>query len=169
MNPVRVELDLDELLVSSGPEEGVSLAGLIIEKAGALALASVEAEVMREVRDSVKSITREEIRDAVAPLLDDAIAGAVTPTNSWGEPTGEVVTLRDAILKEAREQLKGKAEVRGGGRGNLSVVQEFIRQEVSKAVAEDLQTVLAEARAEVRAAVVADAAQMIEAAAARLR
>jgi hypothetical protein len=164
-SPMTVTIELDALYID---DNGTTLADLIIREAGRQALEQVEKEAKQEVGMNVRSITREQITLAVTPLIAEAIGGSVQLTNALGESRGEPVTLRKAIVDEATKQLRD-ASANSRSDRKRTVVQEFIQQEVTRSIQEDLKKVMDEARAEVKAAVTEQAAEMITSAAARLR
>ncbi len=106
-------------------------------------------EVYR-VRESV-------IRELVTPVITEAIEKSVQKTNTYGEPIGPAVSLREVIVDEAKKMLSTRGDY---GRGD-SLVQKVIKDAVGSALRNELATVLKEEKDKVVAAVRAQAATLI--------
>jgi hypothetical protein len=170
--PTKIELELsfDDYLVrfrgydSEGEalESPQTIEDLIIDiAAGKLVQHAVNSQQSGwdSIRDRVKNITAEEIRARVVPLIEDALSKGFQQTNSYGEPTGKVTTLREVIVAEAQAYLTKPADSYGRDKG--TVIQQFIRTEVAKAVKDELDEALKQARADVLGAVRSQAATLI--------
>lgn len=157
---IVVEIDLGSLVLSHG-EEGEMLADLIVRQAAKEMLA--QAAKGTGYRDAlsrrVEAIRDAEILAAVRPLVEQAMSESLQPTNSFGQAKGEPVTLAEVIVKKAIAALQVRSD-RGRG-GTASVLEQFIEQEVHRALKADLAAAFQEGRAAVLAAVRDEAAQVI--------
>ncbi len=131
---------------------------------GEVVAARVTAELTKDesypgLRKQFLAIRDEEIREAVKPIVEQVILAPVQRTNEYGEATGETTTLRALVVAETKKVLALKAD--SYGRGSETVLQKFVRDEISAAFKKELAEVLAEEKAKVVAAVRAKAADLI--------
>jgi hypothetical protein len=94
----------------------------------------------------VTDIRKEVIRDAIRPAVEEAIAAPIRRTNTWGDPVGETVTtLREVIVKEAREVINAKdPNDYRGDKGTF--LERTVRAEVAKAMHDEIVAEVAKAR-----------------------
>ncbi len=118
---------------------------------------SAERDVYGELRRRVAEIRDEEIRAALVPALTDALNASVRRTNTYGEPTGPEVTMREVITDEAKKMLTARSDY---GRGE-TFTQKVIKDAVGSALRNELAAVINEEKAKVVAAVRAQAATII--------
>lgn len=105
-------------------------------------------------------IRDEEIREAVKPIVTEAIGAPIQKTNTYGEATGPATSIRELIIAEATNLLGRKVD--DGYRSNgETVLQKFVREQITAAFAKELAGVVAEEKAKVVAAVRAKAADLI--------
>lgn len=167
---INLELDLNDPLY----EDGTSLRDLIVKRASAQLLEHVQKEgnAWPTLRGRVEKMRDDEIRAALLPVIGQAVAEAVQPTNTFGEPRGEPVTLRGLIVKEAREQLKQSGRDRrhpSSDRRGATLLEHVIAHEVEGALGKELRAELEAAKADVKVAVREKGAEVIaEAIAGRL-
>lgn len=114
-------------------------------------------EGYRTLKQQVLDRRDEEVREQVKPVVAAAIAASVQPTNTFGQPIGDPVSLTDLIVKEAREALTKRADY---GRGP-TLLEKVVAEAVDKAIRKELTDVIAEEKAKVVAAVRAKAAELI--------
>lgn len=117
----------------------------------------MDADVRRDIRKAIQARVEAVVADAVG----DAVTGEIRKTNEWGESVGPVTTMRDMIIKEAKDFLAKPADNYARDKGTKAQV--LIRAEVDKAIKEDLDGALKAARAEVTALLKAKAADAIAA------
>lgn len=110
--------------------------------------------------DQVIDIRREVIKDAVVPMIEEAVKKQYQRTDSWGERTGEPVTLRDTILKEADKILKQPVDSYNRGQGTL--IQKIIREEVMAAFSNEIRDAVKLARKQVAGEVGQQVATAVE-------
>lgn len=154
---LTLEIDLSELWAEGTAGEAIvgRAADLLLRRSG-------------EPRDSlarrVQQITDAEIRAQVAPAIGEAIEKALQPTNSFGEPKGEPLTLRQVIVNQAVEQLKApdRSHQRGfDARHNGTVLEKIIAEAVASTLTRELQGAIEEAKREVVATIRAKGAEVI--------
>jgi hypothetical protein len=158
--PVTVSLNVASIVdaVTSYSYDGYSdqvhpdgrLAHLVIERVAALL-------VDRLLDDTLKAA----VRDAVAAQVDEAVRARldepIVPVDRWGSSAGQAVTLREQIGKAVEEW----PTIRSGSNGDKNKLSEWIKEHVDKAVREDLNGTLREARDEVVGTLKARAAEIL--------
>lgn len=141
--------------------EGMSISGAIIESA-ARRLLDENREIGALIRDRAKAITDEELRALIVPMLGTALTGAVQPTNRYGEPKGEPMTLREHIVGRADAYMKEidpDSRHRDGPRKTR--IEAYIDKAIAAAIQTDMKGAMDEARKEVVAKVKDSAAAVI--------
>lgn len=101
-------------------------------------------EEFRELRKKVTAIRDEMIREKLEPVLAEAMSTPIQKTNWMGEPTGDVMTMRELIVDAARDVVSKPDR---SGRNQASWVQNFIYDEVRKMFEKELKQELADAKA----------------------
>ena len=115
----------------------------------------------RGLAGRVRDILNSEIESRVQPLVEEALNQPMLKTNVYGEPTtGTQTTLREEIVRIARAHLTSKNNDSYHNPGK-TVVEAFIASEVKKVVDNELKEALAQAKAEVSAAVKDHAADLL--------
>lgn len=109
------------------------------------------------LRTAVREVRTELIREALAPIVAAAVAAPVQKTNTYGEPAGSAVTLREVIIDEVKKYLDEPADNYHRNRGSRFKVA--LRDEVDKAFRAEMRAELAGARKAVKDRVVAIAAE----------
>lgn len=74
---------------------------------------SVRENIKAKVEAAVKAEIDEGIKGKVDAILEEMISKGVPKTNNWGEPTGEMVSVRDSIIQQADRFMKEKVNSRG--------------------------------------------------------
>lgn len=64
---------------------------------------SICADVERETKKEAKALVSSRIAESVSQLVSDVISNPVQPTNCYGEPKGEPITLREEIIRHTTE------------------------------------------------------------------
>lgn len=105
----------------------------------------------------VTDLRAEVIREHLTPIVRAAITGTVQPTNRFGEPAGQPVSMRETIVAEARQVLLAKVTRNGNpaapyDRDAEPYITRLIRQQVQAVFADELKTALDEAKTELREA-----------------
>lgn len=111
------------------------------------------------LRERVRQIREDEIRAQLRPIIEAALEAPVQKTNSYGAPTGDLVSLTELVIKEVQAYLKRPTDSYDRNRG--TVVQKFIREAVDSAIKKELADAIADEKAKVVAAVRAKAAELI--------
>lgn len=131
-------------------------------------LMTTAAELLiRDIRDDVRQAVAEQVKAQVGDVVRETLENGVRKTNTWGEPTGEVTTLRDMIAAEANAFLT-KSVSRGYNNGSETQVQAYIRESVDRQIKKELQAAVDSAKKQVTAAVKDQAAQVITETVARM-
>lgn len=124
--------------------EDITLGSLVAQE---VASEFKQTEGWDGIRKRFQNLRDEEIRAQVAPIIAEAIHTPVVRTNVYGEPTGESTTLRELVVKEAREALTRRED--RYGRDNTTNLQKVIRAEVQAAFVKEVAAVVKEVRAQV--------------------
>lgn len=93
--------------------EDATIGDLLVEQL--LARLVTQHDSWGGAKDIVDKIRREVIRDRVTKEVEKAFAEPIQKTNSYGEPVGQAVTLRELIMAEVQAFFtKGVARDRNG-------------------------------------------------------
>lgn len=157
------DIDLDTVIgerieeIEPGEYEGGSLT-LRDAVADVIARRAIEADAKDgwPLRNRIDQVRNEVLRDLLTPILTKALEEPLTPTNAWGQPTGQpATTLAEIITKQFRETLSERVDDRGQT-GYLSDRKTFTRLEwmigssVQAVVAKELAAELEKAKAALR-------------------
>jgi len=139
-----------------------TLADLILEECSRKILEDFHRdEALNDLRKRVQQIRDEQIVQAIQPTIDEAISAALQPTDAFGQAKGDPKTLREVIIERAVDYLK--KPIQGASYGKAStVVEKFIEEAVTNAVARDLKTAFEEGHAQIREAIKVKGAEVLE-------
>lgn len=82
-----------------------------------------------ELRNQYMDVRREALRDQLAPIIEQVMAEPFRKTNSYGEPTGQPVTLRELVIAEVRNVMNSPAD-KYASPSKGSVIEQAVRKEV---------------------------------------
>lgn len=156
VNPEKVIVEID--LAGLYEDTHGTFGDLIVAKAATMLL-DRERDADAEFQRRMRAVTTEEIRKAVRPVIAGAILDSFQPTDTYGQPRGPKITLREAIIKEVQTQTGRR--VGHGMSGNRTVLEEIVQVEVERQLRGELQEAVAAAKDEVLDAVRAQAADVI--------
>jgi hypothetical protein len=148
-------VDLNTPVVNTESSEPLTLADVIADRA----VRTLAYEDIRDLRRRISDIRDEQIRAIVLPTVTEAIEAGIQKTDQWGSPVGQPTTLRDLVLKEAKELISRPADSYDRKKG--TVLEKVVREAVDRTIRAELSAVLAEEKAKVVAAVQAQAAELI--------
>lgn len=114
-------------------------------------------KVGKEVHDLVRETIGEQIRTQVGDVIAEVIATPVQLTNTWGEPIGQTVSVRERIAEEVKAQLTNRRDSYGKG----TVLADLIKEQVQQALRKELGASIEAARDQVVGSVRAQAAALI--------
>ncbi|MFI9507201.1 hypothetical protein [Nocardia sp. NPDC052566] len=172
--PVQIVVDTDKLLDQIGwRSRGYDSDGDPCEETGPAELrrdlATEVAKILAlKLREEMKSVVRKVIaeiaRDRAATIVDDVLTAGFRKTNSYGEPVGDPVTLRELVVAEVSNQLTRQVDESGRtpdgyGRTRMSYVQYVARTAAAEALRGELGAAAAAAVDEVKAGVTAMVAE----------
>lgn len=114
-----------------------------------LVAARIVASVVRDdryprLKERVTQIRDEEIRAAIRPSIVEAVTRPIKKTNSYGEATGQVTTLSEVIVDEARKFMKEPADKYSREKG--TVLEAMVRAEIHKAFGAEIADAVKQAR-----------------------
>lgn len=121
--------------------------------------ALLRTEDFRSIAREAVDIRQDEIRERTRAEVEAALTGPVDLTNHYGERTGRTTTLREEVVRLASEALK--VDHRASHARDLTPVQRIIRDEVDRALTNELKAAVDDEKAKVVAAVRAKAADLI--------
>ena len=119
----------------------------------------IPSETMNFLGRRISEIRAEVIREALAPIIAEAIDQGIQKTNTFGEPTGPVVTLRELIIAEVKKVMTEPIDRYSRDKG--SYVQSLVRAEVQGAIAKEMAAAMAAEKERAVAAVRAKGAELI--------
>ena len=105
----------------------------------------------RSLRESVINIRDQIIREKVDPIIEEALISQIQLTNSYGEPKGKPVTLRELIVAEAAKELS--RPTRGSHGSSETLLTKTIREQTGIALTRELGEATKEAKEHVVAAI----------------
>jgi hypothetical protein len=120
----------------------------------------VKTDAYPSLQRQVAAARIEIIHAAIEPMVQAAILSGVQATNNYGDPVGKPTTLKALIIDEVKAYL---TKTTGDTYRNTSstVIKDFVKSEVEKAIKAELSGVIAQEKEKVVAAVRAQAATII--------
>jgi hypothetical protein len=167
---MQVTIEIPDFFEGSAEDgvRGTSLQDMVVNAAiDKLVTKARQDEWGNSLRERVQAIRDEEIRAAVKPAIEEALLKSVQPTDTYGMPKGEPMTLHEVIVKRATDWLTTPTGDRFD-RKRVSPVQKVIQEEVERAFKFDLSKAMDEAKAQVREAVKQEGAALISETIARM-
>lgn len=119
---------------------------------------SIARELRDDMRKDVRDIVVETARAQVADIITETMAAGFRKTNSYGEPTGEPITLREMVVDQVKGELVrlvdgyGRPADRYNG-GNLTFIEYHSRKAATEALKGEVGTAVADAVAEIKTGV----------------
>lgn len=135
-------VDLTDVISRDYDDNPTTLGDRIADK---LVKDFAKSDLYRGIAERVRAIRDEEIRRQLTPVLAEAINTPIVKTNTYGEATGATTTLREIIVKEAREHLATRDQSYSA-RDTRTVLQKMIHAEVQSAFKAELADAVKEAR-----------------------
>jgi hypothetical protein len=152
-----IDVDLNTVLVPGYEDSApTTLADKVVDQ---LVREALKEDGWKPLVRRVQEIRDEEIRKLVLPAITEAFEKPVQKTNTWGEPTGEPLTLREVVVEEARKILNGTKS--DSFRGDEPLGRQLINQMVLKELRAELTDAIKTEREKVVTAVREQAAQLI--------
>ncbi|WP_045746422.1 hypothetical protein [Actinoplanes rectilineatus] len=111
------------------------------------------------LRSRFLELRDEAIREAIVPIVQQAIAQPLTKTNTYGEQTGQTITMTELIIEETTKYLNKPAD--SYSRNGETTLQKWLRDQVATVLGKELAAVMAAEKAKVVDAVRAKAADLI--------
>lgn len=174
---ITIELNLDDHLARhlGYDEDGEHVQGpMTVED---LVLGLVAQKLVRNVVDRAAGKGRDgwydslgrkvaEIRDTLIaeqlePLVREALEGEYRATNGFGEPVGQPTTLRSVIAKQVDDWLNSRDGDTYRNPKRLTRLSALVAEQVDKAMTKELSAAVADAKAQVVAAVKAKGAEVL--------
>jgi len=121
-----------------------TVADIVAEQITALL---VKDDRWNSLRDRVLQIRKEVIREALLPVIEQAMGGAFQKTNTFGEPVGPEITMRQVIADEAKKMMTQPADSYNRDKG--TVLQQMVRKEVEAALGAEIRDAVKQAREQV--------------------
>lgn len=98
----------------------------------------------QDVTKMADQIRGEVIREVVRPQIEEALGRPFRKTNTYGEPVGEPVTLRELIVDEVQRVLRQPADTYSREKG--TVLEVAVRKEVADAFGNEVRDAVKQAR-----------------------
>lgn len=117
----------------------------------------VPTDLERRIRDEVLAKIEEEARAAAPDVVRELLEQGVRRTNTWGDPSGELVSLKTVIAEEVRKELT----VSSGHRADTAL-SKLLKEEVERELKGELKGAVEEAKAVVVRAVGKEAREALE-------
>ncbi len=126
-------------------------------------LASMVAQILadrlhREMIPVVRDAVKEAAQERVAAIVADAMAQGFRKTNTYGEPTGEPITMREMVIGEVKGQMERRVTRNGNAAerydsGALPYVQYVAAKAAQEALNGELKAAATAAVDEVKGSV----------------
>lgn len=163
---ITITVDLPTLLTAANVVSGYDdddgdpvLANEFRDEIHEVIVNAVVGEFLRD-RD-VKALVAKAVSEQVAEVLAATLDHSFQPMTRWGEKDGSPITLREALVKDAADQVRSWIKKADGYRD--SAYQDFLKRTVDAAVQADLNGELKAAREGIRERVKAFAAEKLTA------
>ena len=153
------DMTMDTIVGDAYNGEPLTLLDCVVKETARILLGDTDNTTRSDIVNRVREIRVEEIREQVRPLIAEALAGEVQRTNSFGEPTGQVTTLREMVVAEAKRVLSSPIDQYS--RNGQTFVQKIVAEEVGRAFEAELRDAMAAEKAKAVAAVRAKAADLL--------
>jgi hypothetical protein len=146
---MEVKIDINEQ-----DRDGRSMRDRIIDETVSEIREEVESGIVTQARADAQKALKEQIAKMLADIVKEVVATPVQPTNTYGEPKGEPITLRELILKEVNTYLQQGVDGRGRSdrcsSDKIPRIRWFITTAVRKAIDEEYAKVIKDAGEEMR-------------------
>jgi hypothetical protein len=148
---MQLVIDLGETFADHG-----TLSEVILDRAAAQIVRQLSKD---DITRRIQQVRDDEIREVVKPMIADTIGLEVQLTDTYGAPQGPPMPLREVIVKKATEQFVVRKD--GFSSSRKTPLEEYISSEIERVFRRELNEAMAEARAQVLAAVREEGAQLI--------
>lgn len=128
----------DEELVGDGER---TIGDIVAEQ---ITAALIKDDRWDSMRKKVLEIRSEVIREALLPVVEKALGETFQKTNSYGEPIGGAISMRQVIAEEAKQFMTQPADTYNREKG--TVLQVFVRKAVAEALTTEVQEAVKQAR-----------------------
>jgi 23S rRNA maturation mini-RNase III len=115
-------------------------------------------KTMREISDAVGIEVREQVNAQIAAKVSEVLDGTVQPTNEWGEAKGTAMSLREIVVKTAREFMGVRVDKEGRENSYNAVgtrLDHIVKKEVESVFNYQMQTEVKKAVEQARTEAVA--------------
>lgn len=157
-NPLNITIQVDEVTldtavagVVSFDEDGdpytsgeATVATLVAQQ---ITAHLIKDEQWRSLRDRMLEIRAEVIREALTPVVEKTLTESFQKTNSYGEPVGGQISMRQVIADEAKKLMTQSADTYNRDKGTL--LQVMVRKEVEAALGSEIRDAVKAARQQV--------------------
>ena len=110
----------------------------------------VQKRIESKLTESVNKAFLSAVDDKLNAILDEIIAAEVTPVSIWGEPQGEKTTIRDQLVKRAKDFWMQKVDKNGkacdsyyGVPRHEHIVNEAVKKEFEAVVKSNIDGIVA--------------------------
>lgn len=138
-------------------EAGVTLGEMVVRK---LIAQTAQTAEYTSLKERIVRVRDEEIRDIIRPLIVEGIEASFQPTNVYGEPKGDPITMRTVVVDQVKDVLRSVKDHNSYDRRE-PLVRQLVREMVEKELRKTLSEVIDDERKKVVAAVREQAAQLI--------
>lgn len=90
------------------------------------------------------------IVDALQPLLDEVMDSEFVPTNHYGEPKGEPMTMRELVVKEVEKWCNGRGSFSSDGTNLEKMIKDAIGYSLSNEIKKEVDAAKTQIRNTVR-------------------
>ena len=134
------------------PGDQLTLGDLVAQKLAEKIYGSLD---YADRRDLIRVATDERIslvRERLAPQVEEALSGEIQKTNNYGEPTGQVTTMRELVIAEITRVVNAKGD-RYHSSENTPLINRVVTAEVNRVLGTELAEVFKAEKDKVVAAV----------------
>lgn len=119
---------------------------------------------MAEIRREVSNARFEALESVLSQEVIEAMDEPIRKTNHYGDPTGEITTLKEMVVEEVKRYLEEKTGDGFSSRKYMTRAEKYVQEEVDKVIKRELRVAMDKAQEAAVAVVEETATEVVTAA-----